>query len=83
MPDKKPDAVRLRCPTCQSRLDVIETASGGRIVSVVLLGTSVEMHAHALEVFMPPNQSGLGLRCPACSTSFDPSGPRIRRPLTH
>jgi hypothetical protein len=48
------DPVRVGCPRCQSRLDIFETASGGRTVSVVSLGQAVEMHAAALEVFLPP-----------------------------
>jgi hypothetical protein len=74
------DPAKVRCPNCQSRLDVLETPSGGRIVSVAYLGASVEMNAHALEVFIAPANS-LELQCPACSKRFDPSGPRTIPPL--
>jgi len=49
-------------------------------VSVAYLGASVEMNAHALEVFIAPD-NGLELQCPACSNQFDPSGPRTIPPL--
>jgi rubredoxin len=68
------DPAKVRCPSCQSRLDVIETPSGARTVSVSFLGASVESTAHALEVFYPPN-SGPMVRCPACDYAFDPSEP--------
>ena len=74
------DPAKVRCPNCQSRLDVLETPSGGRIVSVPYLGASVEMNAQALEVFIAPD-SGLDLQCPACGRRFDPSGPRSIPPL--
>jgi DNA-directed RNA polymerase subunit RPC12/RpoP len=66
--------VKLQCPKCSSRLDIIETPSGGRIVSVSLLGPSVEQDATALELFQPPD-AGPEVTCPACGASFDPSGP--------
>ena len=68
------DPAKVRCPSCQSRLDVIETPSGARAVSVSFLGASVESTAHALEVFYPPN-SGPMVCCPACDYTFDPSEP--------
>jgi hypothetical protein len=71
-----PDPVKVRCPNCQSRLDVLETPSGGRIVSVAYLGPSVEMNAHALERFVGPD-GGRELQCPACSKPFDPSAPSV------
>jgi DNA-directed RNA polymerase subunit RPC12/RpoP len=74
------EPAKVRCPNCQSRLDVLDTPSGGRIVSVAYLGASVEMNAHALEVFIAPD-NGLELQCPACSNQFDPSGPRTIPPL--
>jgi hypothetical protein len=37
--------VKVRCPGCQSILDVIETSSGGRTVSVSFLGARVETTA--------------------------------------
>jgi hypothetical protein len=66
--------VKLQCPRCNSRLDVIETPSGGRAVSVSLLGPSVENDAVALELFQAPD-AGPRITCPACSMSFDPSEP--------
>jgi DNA-directed RNA polymerase subunit RPC12/RpoP len=75
-PSGSPDPAKVRCPNCQSRLDVLETPSGGRIVSVAYLGASVEMNAHALERFVPPD-GGREVQCPACSKYFDPSGPRL------
>lgn len=71
--------VKLKCPKCASRLDIIETPSGGRTVSVSLLGDAVEHSAAALEVFQPPD-SGPAIKCPACSTSFDPSEPHSSIP---
>jgi hypothetical protein len=80
VPEEAPDPVRVRCPHCQSRLDVIDTASGGRTVSVFLLGPTVEVNASALELFIGPG-SGLELHCPACNGSFDPSMPHTIPPL--
>src|SRR4051812_29813294 len=74
------EPARVRCPHCQSRLDVIETPSGGRTVSVFLLGASVEMDASALELFIPPD-GGSELRCPACNRHFDPAAPHTIPPL--
>jgi DNA-directed RNA polymerase subunit RPC12/RpoP len=69
------DAIaKVQCPRCQSRLDVFETQSGGRIVSIAVLGPTVENSAHALETFQPPAQ-GPSISCPACRHTFDPSGP--------
>jgi hypothetical protein len=67
----RPDPVKVRCPRCQSRLDVLETSSGGRTVSVAFLGASVETKAVALESFMAPD-GGVELACPACTYRFDP-----------
>ena len=53
--------VKLQCPKCQSRLDVLETTSGGRIVAVSLLGDAVEHSAAALETFQA---AGPTLTCP-------------------
>ena len=33
---------RLTCPACRSRLGVIETASGGKTISIIGLGASVD-----------------------------------------
>jgi len=71
---------KVQCPHCQSRLDVMETSSGARTISVVVLGPSVEHSAVALEMFEPPD-SGPSITCPACSHAFDPSGPRPIPPL--
>jgi DNA-directed RNA polymerase subunit RPC12/RpoP len=65
---------KLQCPSCQSRLDVAETPSGGKTISVSLLGSSVEEHAQALEIFLTP-AAGPRVKCPACGMSFDPSEP--------
>jgi hypothetical protein len=70
-----PEPAKTRCPRCQSRLEVLETPSGGRIVSVAFLGVTVETTAAALEVFIPPD-GGAEIRCPACDCQFDPAGPR-------
>ena len=66
--------VKLTCPKCSSRLDIIDTPSGGRIVAVSLLGASVEQNAAALELFQPPD-AGPKITCPACGVAFDPSEP--------
>jgi len=73
------EAAKTRCPRCQSRLDVFETPSGGRNVSVAFLGPSVETTAAALELFIP-RDSGAEIQCPACNGRFDPSGPVRRIP---
>ena len=70
--------LKLQCPKCQSRLDVSETSSGARTVSVAMLGPSVEQHANALEVFQTAD-AGPRVTCPACSASFDSSEPH--RPI--
>jgi hypothetical protein len=80
IPGPPPDPARVRCPHCQSRLDVIETPSGGRTVSVVLLGSRVEMNATALELFIAPH-GGSELQCPACDRQFDPAAPHTIPPL--
>ena len=66
--------VKLRCPNCQSLLDVLETPSGARTVSVRNLGTMVERTARALETFQK-SDDGPEIRCPACDRRFDPSEP--------
>ena len=63
---------KLRCPQCASRLEVLETSSGGRMVSVIVLGPSVERDARALERFVPPG-AGPDVICPACRYRFDPA----------
>jgi DNA-directed RNA polymerase subunit RPC12/RpoP len=63
---------RLTCPTCQSRIAIIETASGGKTVSIVGLGASVETSAKALERFIAPD-GGADIICPACDHHIDPS----------
>jgi len=65
---------KLACPRCRSRLDVIETSSGGRTVSVTGLGASVEQHALALQRFQGPG-AGPDIICPACEYRIDPSAP--------
>jgi hypothetical protein len=64
-------------------LEVFDTASGGRTVSVTTLGLAVEQSAFALETFIAPDD-GPTITCPACSHGFDPSGgyrpiPSLRR----
>ena len=71
---------KLRCPRCQSVLDVIEPGSGARIVAVSVFGTMVEASAKALETFQSVD-AGPFIRCPACSASIDPSGPYRAIPL--
>jgi uncharacterized protein YbaR (Trm112 family) len=71
---------KVRCPRCHSRLDVIETPSGARSVSVTSLGPTVESTAAALERFMPAD-AGPQIMCPACVLAFDPSGPPTIPPL--
>jgi predicted nucleic acid-binding Zn ribbon protein len=68
---------KLRCRKCHSRLDVMETASGARTISVTFLGPSVEQSAQALEVFQGPD-AGPELLCPACGATIDPSEPYAR-----
>ena len=72
---------KLQCPHCQTRLDVFETASGGRTIAVTILGPTVEQGAKALETFQAADD-GPRITCPACAKIFDPSGPyRPIRPL--
>jgi hypothetical protein len=78
--EQVPEPAKTRCPGCQSRLDVLETPSGGRTVSVAFLGVTVETSAAALEVFIP-RDGGAEIRCPACDCQFDPSGPLRIPPL--
>jgi uncharacterized protein YbaR (Trm112 family) len=63
---------RVTCPQCRSRLEIFETASGGRTVSVAGLGTTVE--PQALERFMAPDH-GPDIVCPACNLQIDPAAP--------
>ena len=73
-----PTIFKLTCPRCQSRLDIVETSSGGRTTSVAGLGVSVEHSARALEHFQGPDE-GPDIRCPACETMIDPAAPyRVR-----
>lgn len=76
-------ATKIQCPRCETRLDVIETQSGGRVVAVATLGHSVQDTAIGLETFQPPD-AGPQILCPACRHTFDPSGfyrtiPRLNR----
>jgi uncharacterized Zn finger protein (UPF0148 family) len=63
---------RVTCPSCGSRLDVFETRSGARTVSVAVMSTIAE--PKALERFLPP-ESGPELSCPACDATVDPAAP--------
>jgi uncharacterized protein YbaR (Trm112 family) len=83
LPDHHDDVppAKVRCPQCASRLEVIETPSGARTVSVVFLAAAVENTAHGLESFMAPG-AGPELMCPACRKRFDPAEPSSAiRPL--
>jgi hypothetical protein len=68
------EPARLICPKCRSRLEVIETSSGGRTVSVMGLGDAVSSEAKALELFVGPD-AGPEIQCPACNDRFDPASP--------
>lgn len=61
---------KLTCPHCQSRLEVIETASGSRTVCVARLSAKVENSAKALERFYGPD-AGPDIACPACVRTLD------------
>ena len=50
-------AGRVTCPRCRSRLEVFDSQSGARTVSVVGLGLAVESKAKALERFLPRRRS--------------------------
>ena len=69
---------KLTCPQCRSRLTVLETHSGGRVVFVAVLGVSVEETAIAFETFIAPD-AGPDIKCPACAGWMDPSGLRAVR----
>jgi hypothetical protein len=77
--DDKSTAAKLTCPQCGSRLEILETTSGGRSVGVSVLGMSVELSAKALERFQGPDD-GPEIICPACSHPIDPSAPYRRLP---
>ena len=68
-------AGRITCPKCLCRLDVFETSSGGRTVSVAVLSMTAE--PKALERFMAPDE-GPDIVCPACSVKIDPAAPYRR-----
>jgi hypothetical protein len=84
IPPTLPEPIaKLQCPRCHTRLEVFETTSGGRTVSVTTLGATVERSALALETFQAPDD-GPRINCPACSQVFDPSSfyraiPPLRR----
>jgi DNA-directed RNA polymerase subunit RPC12/RpoP len=63
---------RVTCPRCRSRLEIFETPSGGRTVSVTGIGATIE--AKALERFMAPGE-GPDIICPACNLPLDPAAP--------
>ena len=62
---------RVTCPRCRARLEILETASGGRSVSVISVGS---MEPRALERFVPP-EMGPDIVCPACELQLDPAAP--------
>jgi ribosomal protein S27E len=68
-----PTITRVRCDHCNSRLDIIETQSGGRSISVAGLGPSVEAHPLALERF--DFGSSREITCPACNRTVNPMAP--------
>jgi uncharacterized protein YbaR (Trm112 family) len=63
---------RVTCPRCRSRLEIFETPSGGRTVSVAGIGSSLE--PKALERFLGPDE-GPDIICPACNLQLDPASP--------
>ena len=65
---------KVRCSRCGSRLEVLDTASGGRTITVSGLGAAVEETALARERFFPPG-AGADLSCPACDAPIDPTAP--------
>jgi DNA-directed RNA polymerase subunit RPC12/RpoP len=73
-PNTGEPVAKVQCPRCHTRLDVLETQSGGRIVAVTLLGPTVEDTAEGLETFQPADARPQ-IVCPACRHRFDPSGP--------
>jgi DNA-directed RNA polymerase subunit RPC12/RpoP len=78
-PSRAPSpAGRVTCPKCRSRLEVFETPSGAKTVSVLALGPPVESHAKALERFIAP-ESGPDITCPACELRIDPAAPYLSR----
>jgi hypothetical protein len=64
---------KLTCPQCDSRLAVVGTQSGARIVLVAILGFSVETIAKGLEGVVDAG-AGPEIKCPACESWIDPSG---------
>jgi DNA-directed RNA polymerase subunit RPC12/RpoP len=81
-----PTTVALTCPSCESRLQVIETHSGGRSVSVVWFGALTESCPDGVERF--EFAANRDIVCPACNFSVDSSAtyrrfasttPRFRR----
>ena len=75
-----PEPQRRDALDVQSRLEVLETSSGGRTVAVAFLRVTVETTAAALEVFIPPD-GGAEIRCPACNcpSSIPPGRVAFRR----
>ena len=64
----------VRCAQCDSRLEVLDTASGGHTITVTGLGAAIEETALARERFFPPG-AGADLYCPACDALIDPTTP--------
>jgi len=62
---------KLSCPRCFSRLTILETHRGARIVFVAIPGFSVERTAKGLERLMDPG-AGSEITCPACDSWIDP-----------
>jgi hypothetical protein len=60
-----PSTGSVTCRRCGSRLEVFETQSGAKTISVVGLGQAVESSAKTLQRFQPP-EAGPQIHCPAC-----------------
>ncbi len=65
---------KVRCPHCQSLLNVFETSSGAQTIAVAVLGDSVQDTAKGLELFRSAD-SGPNILCPACEVAIDPNAP--------
>ena len=64
------DAVPLTCPSCDSRLEVSETHSGGRTIAVVAFGDLMTLCHDGIERFEAPGSRSIP--CPACNFEIDP-----------
>ncbi len=74
-PNPRKDPVpsgRITGSECQRRLDVFETPSGGRTISVAVVATLAE--PKALEPFIPPGEGPI-LTCRACHPPIELAAP--------